>query len=176
MIAQYMRVDTATLEMLKTLQGEDLSKKIRELENQLENAPNVQSIKIVDIGKLWDVLHFVLTKKSATTPVPDSPLSEAIVGIETFSDANGSQADDFISYSQWAEIIEIVEALEKVDFAKLLKNQNLKDWRQQKLFPKGIWDDKKDNISKELMASFNELKTLYGEALDNGDNLVVSIL
>lgn len=166
MIAVYMTVDNDTLSHLKTLQGENLIAKLAEL----ENTPNAQT---VDIGKLWDVLHFALTKKSATTPIPDNFLSEAIVGIETFSDDENA---DFISYSQWAEIAEIVEALEKVDFAKLIKNQNLKDWRQAKLFPKGIWDDKKENIGKELTESFNELKELYGNALDNGDNMVVSIL
>lgn len=166
MIAVYMSVDNATLATLKTLAGEALIEKLAEL----ENVPNDQ---IVDIGKLWDVLHFVLTKKSATTPIPDNLLSEAIVGVETFSD---NENEDFISYSQWAEVAEIVEALEKVDFVKLMKNQNLKDWRQQKLFPKGIWDDKKENISKELTESFNELKALYGNALDNGDNVVISIL
>lgn len=166
MIAVYMTVDNATLDILKGLQGEALVQKVAELE---EN----DSIAKLDIGKLWDVLHFVLTKKSATTPIPDNFLSEAIVGLETFSDDEDA---DFISYSQWAEIAEIVEALEKVDFVKLMKNQNLKDWRQNKLFPKGIWDDKKENISKELTESFNELKELYETALDNGDNIVVSIL
>lgn len=166
MIAVYMTVDNDTLNHLKTLQGEDLIQKLAEL----ENAPNAQT---VDVGKLWDVLHFVLTKKSATTPVPDNFLSEAIVGIETFSDEEDS---DFISYSEWSMVAEIVEALEKVDFVKLMTHQNLKDWRQAKLFPKGIWDDKKEPISKELIASFNELKELYGNALDNGDNVVVSIL
>lgn len=166
MIAIYMSVNNATLDLLKTLQGEDLVQKIAELEEY-------DNIAKVDIGKLWDVLHFVLTKKSATTPIPDNFLSEAIVGLETFSDDEDA---DFISYSQWAEIAEIVEALDKVDFIKLMKNQNLKDWRQYKLFPKGIWDDKKENISKELIESFNELKELYGNALDNGDNVVVSIL
>lgn len=166
MIAVYMSVDNDTLATLKNLAGEALIEKLA----QLENAPNAQ---IVDIGKLWDVLHFVLTKKSATTPLPDNLLSEAIVGVETFSDDENA---DFISYSQWAEVAEIVEALEKVDFIKLMKNQNLKDWRQQKLFPKGIWDDKKEHISKELTESFNELKELYGNALDNGDNVVISIL
>ena len=73
-------------------------------------------------------------------------------------------------------VAEIAEALDKVDFAKLMKNQNLKDWRQYKLFPKGIWDDKKENLTKEMTESFNELRTFYGNALDNGDNVVVRIL
>ena len=166
MIAVYMTADNATLERLKTLQGEDLVLQLAEL----ENAPNAQ---MVDIGKLWDVLHFVLTKKSATTPIPDNLLSEAIVGVETFSEDEDA---DFISYSDWAIVAEIVEALHQVNFANVMKNQNLKDWRQKKLFPKGIWDDKKENISKELTESFNELKALYEHALDNGENVVVSIL
>lgn len=166
MIALYMRVDNAILTTLKNLHGKALVDKLSELEQDA----NAQT---VDIGKLWDVLHFVLTKKSATTPIPDNFLSEAIVGIETFSD---DEEADFVSYSQWAEIAEIAEALNSVDFIKLMKHQNLKDWQHQKLFPKGIWDDKKEVIGKELIASFNELKALYEDALDNGDNVVVSIL
>ena len=165
MIAMYISVDNDTLAILKTLSGEDLINKLA----KLENAPNAQT---VDIGKLWDVIHFVLTKHSATNPVPDNFLSEAIVGIETFSE----EADDFISYSEWGMVAEIAEALDKVDFAKLMKNQNLKDWRQYKLFPKSIWDDKKANLTKEMTESFNELRTFYGNALDNGDNVVVRIL
>lgn len=166
MIAIYMIADNATLATLQTLQGEALVQKLAEL----ENADNAQT---VDIGKLWDVLHFVLTNQSATMPVPASPLSEAIVGVETFSDDEDA---DFISYSQWSEVAEIVEALDKVDIVKQVNQQQLKHWRQKKLFPKGIWDDKKAHISKELIDSFNELKALYETALDNGDNVIVSIL
>lgn len=166
MIAVYMTADNDRLECLKTLSGEALIEKLADI----EDAANAQ---IVDIGKLWDVLHFVLTKKSATTPIPDNLLSEAIVGVETFSEDEDA---DFISYTEWSIVAEIVEALHQVNFATLMKNQNLKDWRQQKLFPKGIWDDKKENIGKELTASFNELKVLYEHALDNGENVVVSIL
>lgn len=166
MIAVYMTADNARLELLKTLSGEALIEKLADLES-------TSNAQIVDIGKLWDVLHFVLTKKSATTPIPDNLLSEAIVGVETFSEDEDA---DFISYTEWAIVAEIVEALHQVDFATLVKSQNLKDWRQQKLFPKGIWNDKKESIGKELNESFKELKALYEHALDNGENVVVSIL
>ncbi|MFW2176911.1 MULTISPECIES: YfbM family protein [unclassified Moraxella] len=166
MIAVYFQVDNTTLDQLKQAQGDNLLQQIEALEGQA-NIPQV------DIGKLWDVMHFILTEKSASTPVPDSPFSEMLVGVETFSDDEDA---DFIAYCTWAEIAEIVEALEQVNFAKRLEKMKLKSLRQAKLFPEGIWNDKKPNLDKELLASFNELKALYENALDGGDNVVVTIL
>lgn len=166
MIAEYIAVDNETLQQLRQLAPNQLANQIVEL-IESDQYPHV------DLGKLWDVLHFTLTNQSATQPVADQPLSEAIVGLDTFSE---NEDDDFIAINEWHMIAEIVDALEQVNFDQKLSQLQLKALREADIFPKGIWQDKKANLSKELKTSFMELKAFYESALDNGNNVIVSIL
>lgn len=166
MIAQYLIVDNDQLQQLRDVSDD---KRFDVLENLSQTADDN---KIVDLGKLWDVLHFALTEQSATTPVPDNALSEFVVGVETFSDDEDA---DFIAYSEWSAMAEIVDALGQVNFQKRLDKMLMKNLRLQKIFPNGIWNDKKQNLDKELFTSFKELRELYENALDSGCNVVVSI-
>ncbi|WP_410471571.1 YfbM family protein [Faucicola mancuniensis] len=166
MIAQYLIVDNDQLQQLRDVSDD---KRFDVLENLSQTADDN---KIVDLGKLWDVLHFALTEQSATTPVPDNALSEFVVGVETFSDDEDA---DFIAYSEWSAVAEIVDALGQVNFQKRLDKMLMKNLRLQKIFPNGIWNDKKQNLDKELFTSFKELRELYENALDSGCNVVVSI-
>ena len=159
MIAQYLIVDNDQLQQLRDVSDD---KRFDVLENLSQTADDN---KIVDLGKLWDVLHFALTEQSATTPVPDNALSEFVVGVETFSDDEDA---DFIAYSEWSAVAEIVDALGQVNFQKRLDKMLMKNLRLQKIFPNGIWNDKKQNLDKELFTSFKELRELYENALDSG--------
>ncbi len=169
MIAEYLVVDDTVLNQLKQLNDNERADFVIQLIESETYPPNFHC----DVGKLWDVLHFVLTKKSATKPVPNDPLSECIVGLETFSE---DEETDFIAYNEWPMIAEIVDKLETVNFAKRMENLQLKSLREANLFPEGIWQDKKANLVKELTVCFNELKALYETALDNGNHVIVSIL
>ena len=144
MIAQYLIVDNDQLQQLRDVSDD---KRFDVLENLSQTADDN---KIVDLGKLWDVLHFALTEQSATTPVPDNALSEFVVGVETFSDDEDA---DFIAYSEWSAVAEIVDALGQVNFQKRLDKMLMKNLRLQKIFPNGIWNDKKQNLDKELFTS-----------------------
>lgn len=166
MIAQYLMVDNATLEQLQ--QASDA-----ERTDLLESISERADAQLVDIGKLWDIIHFVLTKQPATQPVPDEPVSEFVVGVETFSD---NEDADFIAFTPWAHIVEIVNALEPINFNKRLEKVSMKSLREQRIFPPNIWQDKKENLDKELIASYDELLAFYNAALDQGNNMVISIL
>lgn len=166
MIAQYLMVDNATLEQLQ--QAGDA-----ERTDLLESISARADAQLVDIGKLWDIIHFVLTKQPATQPVPDAPVSEFVVGVETFSD---NEDADFIAFIPWAHIVEIVNALEPINFNKRLEKVSMKSLREHNIFPPNIWQDKKENLDKELIASYDELLAFYNDALDQGNNIVVSIL
>ncbi len=126
MIAQYLIVDNDQLQQLRDVSDD---KRFDVLENLSQTADDN---KIVDLGKLWDVLHFALTEQSATTPVPDNALSEFVVGVETFSDDEDA---DFIAYSEWSAVAEIVDALGQVNFQKRLDKMLMKNLRLQKIFP-----------------------------------------
>lgn len=166
MIAEYLIVDNDTLAKLQQLEQHQLADAVIAL---IESGQYPH----VDLGKLWDVLHFVLTKRSATQPIPDDVLSEFVLGVDAFSDTEDA---DFIAYSEWAMIAEIVDVLEQVNIQKRLDKLTMKALREAKLFPDKIWQDKRDNLVKELANSYQELKALYEQALDTGNNVIVSIL
>ena len=88
MIAQYLMVDNALLEQLQNATDTARTALLESMSEQ----PQAQ---LVDLGKLWDIIHFVLTKHSATEPVPDEPVSEFVVGGETLSD---NEDAEFIAY------------------------------------------------------------------------------
>ena len=112
MIAQYLMVDNALLEQLQNATDTARTALLESMSEQ----PQAQ---LVDLGKLWDIIHFVLTKHSATEPVPDEPVSEFVVGVETFSD---SEDADFSAFTPWAHIVEIVDVLEQINYPLSVKD------------------------------------------------------
>ena len=129
MIAQYLMVDNATLDQLANTPTEARTQLLDSL-SMAVTAP------LVDLGKLWDVIHFVLTKHPATQPVPDAPLSEFIVGVDTFSD---DPEADFIAYVPWSHIAEILDALERhVDTGETLPDHMLQGMLAAKNFQSGM--------------------------------------
>lgn len=166
MLAQYQIVNDEQLQQLKNCTDEQRFDLLENITN------NTDEQNLVDLGKLWDVLHFCLTKTSATTPIADNPISEFIVGVDTFSDNDDA---DFISYIEWSMLAEIVDKIQQVNFAKQLEQMQMKTLREKNLYPTGIWNDKKKNLDKELSLSFRELLNLYQSALDSGQHIVISI-
>lgn len=70
-----MEADKILIDELKTKSNEEIFEVIQELEEDCE---------IYDMDKMWDGLHFLLTGVSATIPIENHLLSEAIVGTERF--------------------------------------------------------------------------------------------
>ena len=54
--------------------------------DDVEELQESEDIEICDIDKMWDALHFLLTGKSASEPIEDDLISEAIVGQFNISD------------------------------------------------------------------------------------------
>lgn len=166
MIAEYLLINDEQLVQLKnTPDVNQTDLVVAWLDNEMDTT------KKVDLGRLWDVLHFTLTGQSATNPVDDNLVSASIVGIESFDENS-----DFIAYNEWSEIAEICQILDKINIDKKLKNLQLKALRVNDIFPKYIWQDKKSNLDKELLRSFQDIKTLYNQALDTGHHVLVTIL
>lgn len=166
MIAEYLLINDDQLQQLKntpTFEQTDL------VIAWLDDETNEQNK--VDLGKMWDVLHFTLTGQSATDPIDGNLVSAFMVGIESF-DENG----DFIAYNQWSEIAEICQILDKINIDKKLAKLQLKALRMNDIFPKYIWQDKKSNLDNELLRCYMELKNLYNKALDTGHHVLVTIL
>ena len=74
MIANYQYINDEQLNCLKNFDCErnDVLEEVEEW--------NEESEMLLDIDKMWDVLHFVLTGVSSCDPIENNPLSEAVVG------------------------------------------------------------------------------------------------
>jgi hypothetical protein len=77
MIANYQQITDQQLGELKS---------DRELFETFEGLQENDELDLCDIDKIWDALHFILTKKSAAQPIENDLISEAIVGTLSISD------------------------------------------------------------------------------------------
>lgn len=162
MIACYMEVDKALIEKLKGFASEHLMERIESLE---ENGQN-----FIDIDKMWDGLHFLLTGVSASTPIENNLISEAIVGEDTFGNE-----DDYIAYIYPDRLKEICNALHEVDTDKLKEKFSPKEFAGKEVYP-NIWlDDDKDDLFEELVEAFECIKKFYSKLVSRNKGVIVSI-
>lgn len=164
MIACYTEADRELIDELKTKSDEDI---LEEIENLQEEAAAVY-----DMDKLWDGLHFLLTGVSATTPLQNNLLSEAVIGTELFSE---DEESDFISYIYPERVHMILSALEKVKLDALLKKFSPKVFAKKRIYP-DIWDESdKDFLKEELSDAFTELKRFFKATAERKKGIIVSI-
>ncbi len=167
MIAEYLMIDQETLDSLIDLSNEDLTNKIFEIEE-------TEKFERIDIDKIWDVLHFFLTGVSASEPIEDNKLSEAVVGVDNFNPDDENA--DFVSFIKNEALAEIVTAIEKVDFEKLATNFDLQLLKKNKAYPNGIWEDGRAQLLEEIKESLNSILDFYQKALLTKHHVIVSIL
>ena len=162
LLANYMMVDSDTLNEMMNSNNEELMKKLEESDNE-----------VYDMDKLWDGLHFLLTGVSAGVPIEGNQLSEAVVGVSAFIEDD--EDADFIAYSKIDELPDIISALEKVEFEKLKSKFDPAEFQKANIYP-NIWDDEeKDSLFEELKAEYNGLLEFYRVAVKKNRNVIVSI-
>ena len=163
MIACYQMADA---EMIKILKGKDEEERFEIIEELQEECA------VTDIDKMWDGLHFLLTGVSATEPIEDNALSEAVVGKEVFSDEEDA---DFIACTNPEDIEVIVQALEAFDISKAVEDFEPEKFAKKDIYP-NIWmREEKEGLQEELRGAFEQLKDFYNMALEQGKGVVVSI-
>lgn len=164
MIACYFEADSVLIENLKSKSDEDLFDSVEALEEQ--------NIKKYDMDKLWDGLHFILTGVSATTPIKNHLLSEAIVGTFMFSD---NEMSDYIAYIYPERVNEISSALKEFDINEALSHFSPKKLASNGIYP-AIWtENKKDELKNELIEEYNGLKDFFYDVCNEHKGIIVSI-
>jgi len=158
----YMMIDENTLTDMMKLDSDGIFEKVNELEETNET---------YDIDKLWDGLHFLLTGVSASSPIEDNELSEAIVGVHVFD----TDEENYIAYIENDKLGEIVKALENVNINNLEQNFNPKILKKKEIYP-NIWENnRKDELFKELLNEYNGLSAFYKNALEKNANIIYSV-
>ncbi len=164
MIACYMEAERDLIENLRNKSDEDLFDEIEALAEE--------NMKMYDMDKLWDGLHFILTGVSATMPVENNLLSEAIVGTAMFSD---DEEADFIAYIYPERVSEILSALNEFDINKALNDFSPRKLAQNGIYPT-IWvESEKDELKGELTEAFNGLKEFFRNMCIERNGVIVSI-
>lgn len=158
--ACYTAISESELNNLIDLDPESLLDELEELEEDNDT---------LDIGKMWDGLHFILTGTSASTPLEDSSLSDAIVGVYVLDE------DNFIAVIGNNELPQIISALEQVDLTSIKTQFDPKQLNDEDIYP-NIWlSEDKNSLFAELEQALNELLSFYRRCLNDDKHVVVSI-
>ena len=141
--------------------------------DDVEEAQDNENLEVCDIDKMWDALHFLLTGKSASEPIEDSLISEAIIGEFNIS---GEEIEEFISGTKSDRVKEIAKALQELDFEIYIDKFDMSAFRQNDIYP-NIWEyeDEADDIKEDLRASFESLKKFYEKMAAQESAVLVSI-
>ena len=164
-IANYQYLSDANLQELKSFYAEedDIFEEVEDWNDEAEI--------LLDIDKMWDALHFVLTGVSCIEPIKNNPLSEAVVGVFSIDGI-----EEYISYIEKSRIKDIVFALDNFDIEKALKIFSMKECKEVELYP-DIWDyeEETDEIKEEIMDYFQNMKDFYKQVLEEDGNVLVTI-
>lgn len=165
LIANYNCISDESLKELKGLGSseEDLFETVEEWSDEDE--------LLLDIDKMWDVLHFVLTGVSTDHRIADNPLSQAVLGITAVEEIS-----DYLAYTEHDKLADIVAALEQFDMEEALESFDMAACKEAELYP-DIWDydEEEEEIKDELLHDFEQMKRFYKQVLDANGNVLVSI-
>lgn len=165
MIANYQYINDEQLNCLKNFNREknDVLDEVEEL--------NEESEMLLDIDKMWDVLHFVLTGVSSCDPIENNPLSEAVVGVRALEGI-----EEFVAYTENERLADILAALEAFDMEQAMATFSMDACKKAELYP-DIWDydDEEELVKEEISDYFQNMKDFYREVLEANGHVMVTI-
>ena len=165
LIANYKYLSDKNLNELKALYTENTESitDIEEHNNDLEI--------LLDLDKMWDALHFVLTGASASEPIKDNYFSEAILGISHIE-----EAEDFIAFTEKSRIKDILLALDNFDIEKAMESFSMEECKKANIYP-DIWDyeEESEEIEEEIIDYFQNMKGFYRKILEVNGNVLITI-
>ena len=125
----------------------------------------------LDMDKMWDALHFVLTGVGKDEAIENNHLSEAVFGVNSIKNSQ-----EYIAYTQKSKVKDIVPALEDFDIEKALENLSMSRLKKANIYP-NIWDyeEDADKIREELRTYFQRLRDFYKKILEVNGNVVIII-
>lgn len=102
---------------------------------------------LLDLDKMWDALHFVLTGASSSESIKNDPFSEAVVGVFSIEGVEEfiSYVEEFISYIEKGRIKDIVFALDHFDIEKAMENFSMKECKKANIYP-DIWNYEEETM------------------------------
>lgn len=162
--AVYRNISDGNLKKLKSVYGIDDTCPV-EIECR-EQEPDI----VLDIGKTWELLHFVFTGEGRNKTTGASPLGIAVMGEVV---VEGSS--ELLMYTTKSNIKDIVSALEAFDMEEALKKLNLEACITANLYPGIRSQADLDGIKPELRTCFDAMKAFYRKILEADTNVIITI-
>ena len=164
-IANYQYLSDKNLKEMKLFYNET----VEDIEDDKDGNNDIE-IQL-DIDKMWDALHFVLTGVGKDDAMENNPLSEAVFGVNFIKNS-----EEYIAYTQKSKVKDIVLALEDFDIEKALDNLNMSRFKKANIYP-NTWDyeEDTDKIREELRTDFQRLRDFYKKILEVNGNVVIII-
>lgn len=162
MIANFQYIADQYLHQMKVFNGEG--------DDQFEVVEEEAEL-LLDIDKMWDVLHFVLTGGDSSNPSGNDPLSVAILGVTP-----PENVTEYIAYTEKTKVVEICSALENFDMEEAMAHFSMQACKNADLYP-NIWDydEEEEEIEEEICEYFQAMKDFYKKILELNGNVMVTI-
>ena len=162
--ASYRNISDGNLKKLRSVYGiEDTCP--AEVESS-EQEPDI----VLDIGKLWELLHFVFTGEGGNKTTGASPLGMAVMGEVV---VEGSSEP--LIYTTRSKMKDIVSALEAFDMEEASEKLNLEACIADNLYPGIRSRADLDGIKPELRTCFDAMKVFYRKILEADTNVIITI-
>ena len=161
MIANYRYINDQYLHQMKSFNAEQ--------DDQFEIVEEEELL--LDIDKMWDVLHFVLTDVGTSNPSRNDPLSVAVLGVTPLENVT-----EYIAYTEKTKVVEICSALENFDIEEAMAHFSMQACKNADLYP-NIWDydEEEEEIEEEICEYFQAMKDFYKKILELNGNVMVTI-
>lgn len=162
--ASYRNISDGNLKKLKSVYGIEDTCSVG-----VESKEQERDI-VLDIGKLWDLLHFVFTGEGRNKTTGASPLGMAVMGEVV---VEGSS--ELLMYTTKSNIKDIVSALEAFDMEEALKKLNMEACITANLYPGIRSQTDLGGIKPELRTCFEAMKAFYRKILEADTNVIITI-
>ncbi len=151
--AVYISIDDSTLDDLWKRDNQEFRDRFLEIEED-------EKFERVDIAKIWDALHCTLTGATASNPIEDNKVSEAIVGIypKIFEDEDYSL---YVSVMDNENLPELIEVIKEYDIEKMSVLFDPKLLEAQKVYPQGIWHEKSELLIQEMNTALESIRNFF---------------
>ena len=167
MIASYQMIDDPKIGQLLSKDEDDIYGEIDAVLEETQDDPD----EVIDIDKLWDGLHFLLTGVSACEPTEGDPISEAIVGTAKIIE----DEDETFAYVRRERVSVIAEALNGIDIDALIEDFQPVKFEQSGIYPDGWQDEDREELQRSLKECFIGLKKFYDMTADKKKGIIISV-
>jgi len=162
--ASYRNISDGNLKKLKSVYGIEDTCPVG-----VESKEQERDI-VLDIGKLWELLHFVFTGEGGNKTTGVSPLGMTVMGEVV---VEGSSEP--LMYTTKSKMKDIVSALEAFDMEAALEKLSLKACITADLYPGIRSQADLDGIKPELRTCFDAMKVFYRKILEADTNVIITI-